>query len=37
MPLNRVAYADCDARAARYATLLRTEYALADRGMKTKK
>ncbi len=30
MSPNHVAYADCAARVARYAAVLRTEYALAD-------
>jgi hypothetical protein len=30
MSPNNIAYADCVARVARYAAVLRTEYALAD-------
>ena len=30
MSPNNIAYADCAARVARYAAVLRTEYALAD-------
>jgi len=34
---NRAAYADCVTRLARYSAVLRTEYALADEVVKTKK
>jgi hypothetical protein len=37
MSPNNIAYTDCVARVARYAAVLRTEYALADEVMKTKK
>jgi hypothetical protein len=32
MSPNQIAYADCVARVARYAAILRTEYALAEGG-----
>jgi hypothetical protein len=37
MSPNHVAYADCVTRIARYSAVLRTEYALADEAVKTKK
>jgi hypothetical protein len=37
MSPNHIAYADCAARVARYAAVLRTEYALEDEVIKPKK